>query len=316
METTPTPASPTATILAADHRGAGLEAVARGVAAGRWNLATTTSVAGTVVALNQRAPDVLVLDPLVEGGRAELEALITSRPDAARPAVLLLCSPERIESALAVLTTLGTTPFELVARGARPEEIRLRIERLLWEREREREISELRHRALHDDATGLLRPRAFQQRLVEHFSAAERHRLDLALVLVDLDRFGAVNKQFDHTVGDRILTRVGEAIRDTLRAEDVAGRIGGDEFAVLLPYTRKVDAAHVTRRLLEKIHAVSGRVVGASGEIDVAASVGFETFDGSDLAGVDVLRAHAEVALRAAKRAGGNRGVYYRALPA
>jgi diguanylate cyclase (GGDEF)-like protein len=190
----------------------------------------------------------------------------------------------------------------------------MRIERVLTQCAHQMEIAELRHRALHDDGTGLLRPTAFQQRLGEHFGAAERHHLDLALVLVDLDHFGSFNKRFDHTVGDRILARVSEAIRASLRAEDVAGRIGGDEFAVLLPYTKKVEAAHVARRLLEKIREASGTYPGADVEVDVSASLGFETFDGGDLESLESLRAHAEIALRAAKRSGGDRGVYYRTL--
>jgi diguanylate cyclase (GGDEF)-like protein len=137
----------------------------------------------------------------------------------------------------------------------------------------------------------------------------------MALVLIDLDRFGSVNKSFDHVVGDRILAKVGEAVRKALRAEDVAGRIGGDEFAVLLPYTKKVDAAHVALRLLQEIRAVSGRFDGAATPIQVTTSLGFETFDGRDLANVELLRSHAELALRAAKSAGGDRGLYYRSLP-
>jgi GGDEF domain-containing protein len=66
----------------------------------------------------------------------------------------------------------------------------------------------------------------------------------MALVLVDLDAFGRVNKDFDHTVGDRLIERVGAAIRSALRAEDVAGRLGGDEFGAILPYTGRIDAAH------------------------------------------------------------------------
>jgi diguanylate cyclase (GGDEF)-like protein len=119
-------------------------------------------------------------------------------------------------------------------------------------------MSELRHRASHDDRTDLLRPQAFQARLVEHFSAAQRHKLELALVLLDMDKFGAVNKRHDHTVGDLLIARVGEVIRRNLRTEDVAGRLGGDEFAVLLPYTGKINAARVVNRLRVEIAKLSG----------------------------------------------------------
>lgn len=304
--------SPPPTVLACDHRGAGLEEQIGGLSSVSWRCEVSATVVGSMQRAPRLAPAVLVLDPLIEGGRAELETVLTGVAPEAWPAILILFDPARPEPALATVAALELQTFDVLQRGARPEELRVRIERLLTAVERERELVDLRHRALHDDGTGLLRPRAFQARLVEHFGAAERHRLDLALVLVDLDRFGAVNKSFDHVVGDRILARVGEAVRAALRTEDVAGRIGGDEFAILLPYTKKVEAAHVTRRLLEKIRAVSGRFAGAESAIQVTASLGFETFDGQDLDTADTLRSHAEVALRAAKSAGGDRVVYYR----
>ncbi|MDZ4774636.1 MAG: GGDEF domain-containing protein [Planctomycetota bacterium] len=301
-------------VLACDHRGNGLATAFSALKRPHWRVEATSSVVASLAQARALRPDVLVLDPLVEGGRAELETILGNGPDGERPAVLLMFDPTRADAALYAKTVLELTNFDLAPRGASSDEIALRVERLIEERRRERELVELRHAAVHDDGTGLLRSRAFGQRLVEHFSAAQRHTHDIALVIVDLDRFGAVNKTFDHVVGDRILARVGEAVRAALRAEDVAGRIGGDEFAVLLPYTKKVDAAHVSMRLLQEIRSVSGRFEGASQPIRVSTSLGFETFDGRDLDDVDTLRAHAELALRAAKKAGGDRGIYYRSL--
>jgi diguanylate cyclase (GGDEF)-like protein len=218
----------------------------------------------------------------------------------------------RVES----LAALADGAWDVIRRDAGAAELVLRVERLLAEARRAGELAEMRYRALHDDRTHLLRPAAFQQRLEEHFSAAGRHGFELALLLVDLDGFGRVNKRFDHTVGDRVIESVGEAIRRNLRAEDVAGRLGGDEFAVLLPYTKKIEAAHVVTRLRDEIHKLSGPVPqsGGEGALAISASIGFETYDGTDLESADELRAHAEVAMREAKRAGGNRGAYYRGL--
>jgi diguanylate cyclase (GGDEF)-like protein len=190
----------------------------------------------------------------------------------------------------------------------------MRIERLQRQKSGLVELDEMRYQAAHDDRTKLLRPHTFQARLREHFSAAQRHRLDLALLLVDLDDFGRVNKDFDHTVGDRVIARVGAVIRDTLRAEDVGGRLGGDEFAVVLPYTRKVDAARVVNRIRDQIRGLSGTIPDAPTSLCVSASLGFETYDGTDVDSVEGLRRHAEVALRQAKSAGGDRGLYYRSL--
>jgi diguanylate cyclase (GGDEF)-like protein len=295
------------TVLVCDHRGSGL-AAALGPLAGRgWRIEASASVAESRRRLAAAAPAVVALDPLVEGGAAEIGAL-----DAARPGLplLLLAAPERGAEALAGLAARAGSPCDLAHRGTPSDELCLRVERLASRARERAEVEELRHRALHDDRTDLLRPAAFQQRLSEHWSAAERHGWELALALIDLDRFGQFNKLYDHTVGDRVLARVGDAIRGALRAEDVAGRLGGDEFAVLLPYTRKVDAARVVHRLGARIRAASGRIGGA--EVAISASIGFETFDGGDIPDVDTLRRHAELALREAKRRGGDRAIYFR----
>jgi diguanylate cyclase (GGDEF)-like protein len=254
---------------------------------------------------------VILLDPLTSG-LEELTALDLARGEIP---VLMRCEREERGAPLRVARAFATGAFDLVFRDAPDEELEQRLLRLLDQARFRREMDELRHSASHDDRTDLLRPKAFQARLIEHFSAAQRHELELALVLLDLDKFGEINKRHDHTVGDAVIARVGEAIRGNLRTEDVAGRLGGDEFAVLLPYTGKINAARVVSRLRTEIAKVSGLVEGARESIPVSASIGFETFDGRDLDSLETLRRHAETALRAAKRAGGDQAVYFRDLP-
>ena len=301
-------------ILLADHRGDGLAAKrARSI-----ECEDATYEVRPLDSLQQEqlaALALVLIDPLVEGGAQELEQLERRRQGQAFFPVLVVVDRGAPEAALVASRALRRGAWDLIHRDAPDEELALRIERLFEQSAALSELDEMRHRALHDDRTDLLRPSAFQARLEEHFSAAERHGFGLALCLVDLDDFGRVNKLFDHTVGDRVIALVGDAIRRNLRAEDVAGRLGGDEFAVLLPYTGRIEGAHVVRRLRDEIHALTGPLTGSPEiTVKVSASLGFETFDGRDLESVDELRAHAETALREAKRTGGNRGVYYRAL--
>lgn len=301
-------------ILVCDHRGEGLsECLAELVSAG-FRLEFSADLRSTRAAFAQLRPALIVLDPLAEGGAAETEDLERLAGADGPPPLLLVADARDPSAALRTARVARVPCVDLVHRGSTRDEYRLRIERLWALAERQGEMLDLRHRALHDDRTDLLRPKAFQQRLGEHFSAAERHHFDLALVLIDLDDFGRVNKLFDHTVGDLVIVRVGEAIRRALRTEDVAGRIGGDEFAVMLPYTGGVEAAHVVKRLRDEIHRLSGRLTATGAQVTISASLGFETFDGKDLDNVDTLRAHAEAALREAKRAGGNRGMYFRSI--
>jgi diguanylate cyclase (GGDEF)-like protein len=301
-------------ILLCDHRGEGVAELAGALSAAGYRIQQSTRLRQTLDKLARLHPAVLIVDPLSSGGGVELEAIERARAQDPPTPVLVVANARDPLPAVLCARTLERGLWDLVHRGAPPEEFLMRIERLQAQAARLAEMDQLRHRAAHDDRTDLLRPHSFQERLKEHFSAAQRHGFDLALLLIDLDHFGLVNKQNDHTVGDFLIAQVGNAIRGALRTEDVAGRIGGDEFAVVLPYTSKVDASSVVQRLLEEIKKLSGWVPGARQEIATSASIGFETFNGKDLDTVQTLRLHSEEALRQAKLLGGNQGVYYRSL--
>lgn len=301
-------------VLLCDHRGGGLDRLRAPLEGAGYVVRPSRSLRETREQVRLERPDLFLVDPLAEGGSVEIEELERLRGEARPIPVLLVADPADPEGAVRATRALAPRLWDLVHRDAPQEEFRVRVERLLLAARDSAELDELRHRAAHDDRTELLRPRAFQQRLGEHFSAAQRHEFELALVLVDLDDFGRINKDFDHTVGDLVIARVGEAIRRSLRAEDVAGRLGGDEFAVLLPYTGPVEAAHAVRRLCERLRALSGPVSGFEAEVPVRASLGFETYYRGRPDSVASLRKHAERALREAKVAGGDRGIYYRSL--
>ncbi|HTF87504.1 MAG TPA: GGDEF domain-containing protein [Planctomycetota bacterium] len=302
-----------AVVLVCDHRGEGTLAALAGLPAAGYQLERSTHLRESLERIAKIHPTVIVIDPLAQGGGVELGAIEKARSGERLPPVLVVADPGDPAPSLAAGRALERGSWDLVHRGAPPEEFLMRVQNLQQVASRLVEMEVWRHRAAHDDRTDLLRPHSFQERMREHISAAQRHKLDMALLLIDLDHFGKVNKLHDHTVGDLIIARVGSVIRNALRTEDVAGRIGGDEFAVLLPYTKKVDAAHVVQRLLDGIKELSGRLPGAKGDIEVSASIGFETFNGTDLEEAQTtLRLNSEAALRRAKGLGGNRGVYFR----
>ncbi len=308
-------------LLLADLRSDGLRDVFRPLEALGVEIIVTGTLEATHEALEAHDFEVLVLDPRkLVGDELDLGLVDRSRQGGATP-VLLVADPSDPIPAVIAGRALRGGPWDLVHRDAPPEEILLRTERLIEHARTLIDLHRAKYQASHDERTGLLRAGPFDDRLREHFSAAQRHRLELALVLVDLDDFGAVNKRFDHTVGDDLIARAGGVVRMSLRAEDVGARIGGDEFAMILPYTQRVDAARVVSRLASRFRALSGPPPLAfrgphhgegSASIRVSASLGFETFDGGDLATVDDLRGRAERALHDAKKRGGNQGVYYR----
>lgn len=308
------PSPEAALILVCDHRGDGLAEHLRPLASIEMRIEVTTRLAQTRQQLVRQQPVLVIIDPLSRGGVVELEALAAAMGEAILP-VLVVTAPDDPLPALIAARTLDPGPWDLIYGRAPVEEFAMRINSLRRRADHRRELDEMRFAAVHDDRTALLRPVAFDERLHEHFAAAQRHHLDLALVLIDLDKFGDINKIFDHTMGDTVIELVGSVVRENLRTEDVGGRIGGDEFAVLLPYTPRVHAARVVGRLRKEIEVLAGSYPGTDKRVEISASIGFETYDGADVESVEVMRRHAEIALRRCKESGGNRAIYYRQLP-
>jgi diguanylate cyclase (GGDEF)-like protein/PAS domain S-box-containing protein len=162
--------------------------------------------------------------------------------------------------------------------------------------ERRRLERRLRHLADHDDLTGLINRRRFQEELRRHLAEGRRYGVTGALLLLDLDGFKEVNDKYGHSAGDRVLCAVADALRGRLRASDILARLGGDEFAVLLPRETPAEAELVCRSLEQAIPAE----VSTPGDTRIEVSVGFAPFvEGVD--SVDDVLAAADASMYAAK---------------
>jgi diguanylate cyclase (GGDEF)-like protein len=159
-----------------------------------------------------------------------------------------------------------------------------------------RQVEQLRLLAEQDPLTGLANRRAFVRVLEQEVARARRHGHPLALVLGDVDDFKRVNDTLGHPAGDRALRAVADALRAGLRESDGAFRIGGDEFAVILPETTGRAADQVVRRL-----ETTFRALAPAPFADLEISCGFATLRRARDA--EELIQHADAALYAAKRA-------------
>jgi len=174
--------------------------------------------------------------------------------------------------------------------------------------DRHRLEAELEHQAFHDSLTELANRALFRDR-VDHALTrmARSSERRLAVLFLDLDNFKTVNDSLGHTAGDELLVAVGHRIRQCLRPEDTAARVGGDEFAVLL---EDLDSAHhaieVSERVLEALHRP---IEVADKEIVVSASIGISM--GAVDMQVEQVLGNADLAMYTAKREGRNRYKLY-----
>nr|WP_269142263.1 GGDEF domain-containing protein [Sphingomonas sp. IC-11] len=162
------------------------------------------------------------------------------------------------------------------------------------------------HLAEHDSLTGILNRHGMDRALSRIPPGGERQ---MALLSIDLDGFKQVNDRYGHGVGDILLTKVADRMKRELRPEDLLGRMGGDEFMVIVRDMRPEHVAPLVDRLIEAIarapYDVGGLVV------HVGASVGFACLP-EDAATAVELRLRADDALYAAKGAGKGVGRRYR----
>lgn len=154
--------------------------------------------------------------------------------------------------------------------------------------------------ATTDDLTGLYNRRYIIEQLDRQVIAANRYGYDLCVAIIDLDFFKKINDSYGHAVGDQVLLEFSSVCSENLRRTDLLGRIGGEEFLVLLPHTTLQDGYNALDSLRCKVSQMSD-VVGIEG-LSISASVGL-TFNAPNLDGMQLM-ANADIALYQAKTGG------------
>src|SRR3954449_1706003 len=256
-------------------------------------------------AVRAQRPHVVLLEHDLAGGGRSLVRDVAGDPELLGVAVVLLHPGADVDGVVAALragavdvwTADGAAP-ELIARVRVAYRSRQLLDLAL------RRYSHLEDLAYRDELTELPNRRGVSRQIDVLMSRARRHGHQLALLLIDADRFKAVNDEHGHAVGDVVLRELAARLRERVRREDVVGRWGGEEFVVALPETTDDGAAAVAESLRA---AIAGTPVAADGAaLDMTVSIGVAAWTGEEL---EELVARADVALYEAKAAGRDRVV-------
>ena len=179
----------------------------------------------------------------------------------------------------------------------------------------DRQAKDLIELATVDGMTGLRTRTEFMSLAEAEWQRSRRYKRQLSLLILDIDHFKTINDNHGHGVGDDVIITIARLCRETKRAADVAGRLGGEEFAILLPETSIFDA----QALAERLRNIISKETAAVTEGNIWATVSIGLSDAKHATSLAEIIKRADVALYAAKRAGRDRvccfGEPYELLP-
>lgn len=253
-------------------------------------------------------PDLILLDimmPEMSGYEVLIE--LKKSENTREIPVILLSARVEVEDKVKGLS-LGAVDY--ITKPFHPEELLARVNNALQQKAKVQklkdEAEQLRNFSMIDELTGLFNRRYLKERFQEEMKQAQRHNYPLACLMIDIDYFKEINDTFGHLLGDKILAGIARLIRSSLRASDVVGRYGGEEFIVLLPQTDKPGALSAAEKLRKNLEQHVFRHEGHG--ISVTASIGIAVYHGQDWSLEDLIDL-ADFALYQAKKGGRNRVV-------
>lgn len=175
-----------------------------------------------------------------------------------------------------------------------------------------RTLEEVRHLAMTDMLTEVANRRHWLGIANQELERSRRYQTIFSIIVLDLDRFKKINDTFGHPVGDHVLQQVAQTLVHAVRDCDLVGRIGGEEFAILLPETTLMDAVGTAERLRQQICELQIEVPALSQVVQPTASMGVASYRATDL-GLEAVMSRGDRGLYAAKTHGRN-VVFYELL--
>jgi diguanylate cyclase (GGDEF)-like protein len=171
-------------------------------------------------------------------------------------------------------------------------------------RQQRQALSEAERRAQTDPLTGVLNRRSLLEHLEAACERAQGREMPISVLFIDLDHFKRINDSFGHPAGDACLRAVVAPIHAELRQSDVIGRIGGEEFVVVLSSAGEESALPIAQRIVQRVAAL--RIEGFGAPIHLTCSIGVAASDTLGVWGEELI-SRADAAVYGAKRAGRNR---------
>ena len=196
------------------------------------------------------------------------------------------------------LTHIKQEGIQQRAKDTLEQKVALRTQDLLEAKEEAERLARI------DGLTGVANRRSFQEIAREEYTRAHRHNRDLAVIVFDLDHFKHINDSFGHQAGDLVINHAAKLATDAVREIDTVGRMGGEEFAILLPETDSGQAAEIAERLRDQMER---SLVSDDGrETSYTASFGIAQVEDGDITTESALK-RADMAMYATKNSGRNR---------
>jgi diguanylate cyclase (GGDEF)-like protein len=250
-------------------------------------------------------PDTILLDVAMPGiDGFEVCRRLQERPETAFVPVLFVTA--QVLDKGSVCKGLAQGAIDYITKPFDPDELAARVRNALRLKEQN---DRLRLMALTDPLTGLGNRHIINGRLKSSLARWRRRGEPFGLMIVDVDHFKAVNDTYGHEAGDQVLQRLAELFREMARAEDSVGRLGGEEFVILVDHAHRLEAVQAAERLRRR---VSHLAMPLAGNVSITVSIGVVSSD--DLHVDDTEKSalhHADDALYAAKETGRNRVVYF-----
>ncbi len=252
--------------------------------------------------------DLLLVDYFLEGNMTGLELVnnVRTRLHTFECPILMLSGQESESTKIEILRS-GANDY--LSKGASNDEMLARINNLIRTKQLFEQVQyqqeKLQHLAMTDQLTGLHNRHYLFEAAPQKISEAQRHKFPVALIIVDLDHFKAINDTHGHATGDEVLREAAQLLRRQCRREDIVARFGGEEFVILLSHCNRDQALEKAEGIRSALHDLNPARLPISGSFGVACSSRDEHSSFNDLF------SDADSAVYAAKNNGRNRVEVY-----